>query len=65
MNTFNAILSTVLVLLLITWAVLSAVKTPDVEFSYASKQCVAVIYYDGSKGDCANIPEKYNRVWVK
>ena len=36
---------------------------PDVIYSYSTKQCKEVIYADGTKGDCNNIPKKYNFYW--
>lgn len=42
-----------------------ATSTPDVVFSYSTKQCVKVINADGSAGDCKHLPEKYNHIWGK
>lgn len=42
-----------------------ALNTPEVEFSWESKQCVRVVYMDGSTADCKVLPRKYDRVWVK
>jgi hypothetical protein len=44
---------------------LQALSTPDVEFSYSSKQCMAVINTDNRDYSCNNLPSKYNRIWVK
>ena len=41
----------------------NAMNTPDVIYSYSTKQCKEVIYADGTKGDCDNLPEKYNFYW--
>lgn len=41
------------------------IMTPDVEFSYSTKQCVRVILADESEGRCGALPTKYNKVWVK
>lgn len=45
------------------WAFIIATDTPDVIYSYSSKKCVKVIYPDGTEGDCANLPRKFNHVW--
>lgn len=37
---------------------------PDVYWSTSSDRCVKVMH-DGIEMDCSNLPEKYNRVWVK
>lgn len=38
-------------------------STPDVIFSYSTKQCVRVEMPDGTRGNCANLPKKYNHIW--
>lgn len=67
MNTvINFVLSTVAVLgfpAVIVWMFVQATDTPDVIFSYSSKQCVRVDYPDGSHGDCSKLPEKFNHIW--
>lgn len=67
MNTIiNFVLSTVAVLgfpAVIVWMFIQATDTPDVIFSYSSKQCVRVDYPDGSHGDCSKLPEKFNHIW--
>lgn len=69
MNTvINFVLSTVAVLgfpAVIVWMFVQATDTPDVIFSYSSKQCVRVDYPDGTHGDCNNLPSKFNFVWGK
>ena len=62
----NFVLSTVAVLgfpAVIVWMFIQATDTPDVIFSYSSKQCVRVDYPDGSHGDCSKLPEKFNHIW--
>lgn len=64
----NAIFMTVLVLALLvisTVALCRALDTPEVEFSWETKQCVRVVYMDGRITDCSVLPKKYDRVWVK
>lgn len=67
MNTLiNFVLSTVAVLgfpAVIVWMFIQATDTPDVVFSYSSKQCVRVDYPDGTHGDCSKLPKKFNFIW--
>lgn len=67
MNTvINFVLSTVAVLgfpAVIVWMFIQATDTPDVIFSYSSKQCVRVDYPDGTHGDCSKLPKKFNFIW--
>ena len=67
MNTvINFVLSTVAVLgfpAVIVWMFVQATDTPDVIFSYSSKQCVRVDYPDGTHGDCSKLPKKFNHIW--
>ena len=69
MNTIiNFVLSTVAVLgfpAVIVWMFIQATDTPDVIFSYSSKECVRVDYPDGSHGDCSKLPKKFNFIWGK
>lgn len=36
---------------------------PDVIFSYSTGKCVRVDLPDGRRGDCSQLPEKYNHYW--
>lgn len=67
MNTIiNFVLSTVAVMgfpAVIVWMFIQATDTPDVIFSYSSKQCVRVDYPDGTHGDCSKLPRKFNHIW--
>lgn len=67
MNTLiNFVLSTVAVLgfpAVIVWMFVQATDTPDVIFSYSSKECVRVDYPDGTHGDCSKLPKKFNFIW--
>ena len=67
MNTvLNFVLSTVAVLgfpAVVVWMFIQATDTPDVIFSYSSKQCVRVDYPDGTHGDCSKLPKKFNFIW--
>lgn len=67
MNTvINFVLSAVAALgfpAVIVWMFIQATDTPDVIFSYSSKQCVRVDYPDGSHGDCSKLPKKFNHIW--
>lgn len=53
------------ILSLCTVALCKALNTPEVEFSYSTKQCVRVVYMNGTITDCSKLPEKYDRVWVR
>lgn len=62
----NFVLSAVAVLgfpAVIVWMFIQATDTPDVIFSYSSKQCVRVDYPDGTHGDCSKLPKKFNFIW--
>ena len=50
----------------LAFAMSSAMAIPDVQFSYATGDCVKVVNYD-PKFDytCENYPEKFNFVWVE
>lgn len=37
-------------------------STPVVHFSWSTQQCVEVVFGEGT---CDNLPEKFERVWVK
>ncbi len=37
---------------------------PDVYWSESENRCVKVMY-DGVESDCSELPEQYNRVWVR
>ena len=67
MNTLiNFVLSTVAVLgfpAVIVWMFVQATDTPDVIFSYSSKECVRVDYPDGTHGDCSKLPKRFNFIW--
>ena len=45
------------------WAFIVATDTPDVIYSYSSKQCIKVVYPDGTEGSCDKLPVKFNHVW--
>lgn len=65
-SVINFVLSAVAVLgfpAVIVWMFVQATDTPDVIFSYSSKQCVRVDYPDGSHGDCSKLPKKFNFIW--
>lgn len=42
-----------------------ALGTPEVEYSWSTKQCVRVVYMDGTFGSCDKLPSKFDKVWVK
>lgn len=59
------IIGVILLLTMFCADVYLILETPDVEFSWETKQCVQVIYGDGTTGTCDNLPSRYNHVWVK
>lgn len=64
----NTVFMTVLVLALLvisTVALCRALDTPEVEFSWETKQCVRVVYMNGRITDCSVLPDRYDHVWVK
>ena len=66
-NTFNNILlfvGVVLLLVAIACAVKAAMDLPLVEISNSTGKCVSVHTPNGP-GDCAHLPEKYEKVAVR
>ena len=49
---------------LIVFGIESYFSTPVVYWSTSSNECVKVIY-DGIETGCNELPEKYERIWVK
>ena len=43
--------------------IIRALSVPVVEWSWTRKECVSV--EPSSAGDCENLPERYDRVWVR
>lgn len=65
LNTVFMIVLVLALLVISTVALCRALDTPEVEFSWETKQCVRVVYMDGRITDCSVLPKKYDRVWVK
>ena len=65
LNFLGALVAVITIMTLCTVALCKALNTPEVEFSWETKQCVRVVYMDGTITDCSKLPEKYDRVWVK
>lgn len=57
------IIFSVVAVILFTVALDSFLGQHEVIFSYTTKQCVKVIYADGSVGDCSKLPENYIFTW--
>lgn len=49
----------------IMYMILEALDTPEVEFSWSTKQCKQVVYMNGEITDCSILPKKYDLVWVE
>lgn len=60
-----AIGAVMFVIAIFSTALSMALNTPEVEYSWSTKQCVRVVYMDGRTADCKVLPKKYDRVWVK
>lgn len=54
----------VVLTLLVGYGLYSYFSTPVVYWSHSQNKCVRVIQ-DGVEYDCSNLPDKYERVWVK
>lgn len=50
---------------ILSWIMFNSLNTPEVEVSWTTKQCIRVVYMDGTTDTCDNKPEKYDIVWVK
>lgn len=50
---------------IVIYLLLRALDTPEVEFSWSTKQCVRVVYMDGKTTNCDVLPDKYDIVWRK
>jgi len=50
---------------IVIYLILRALDTPEVEFSWSTKQCVRVVYMDGKTTNCDVLPDRYDIVWGK
>lgn len=71
-NMINSVLKGILIgsLCLLVWGIviyliLRALDTPEVEYSWSTKQCVRVVYMDGKTTNCDVLPDRFDKVWVK
>ena len=55
----------ILIVAILSWIMFNSLNTPEVEVSWTTKQCIRVVYMDGTTDTCDNKPEKYDIVWVK
>ena len=55
----------ILAVAILSWIMFNSLNTPEVEISWSTKQCIRVVYMDGTTDTCDNKPEKYDIVWVK
>ena len=55
----------ILAVAILSWIMFNSLNTPEVEVSWTTKQCIRVVYMDGTTDTCDNKPEKYDIVWVK
>lgn len=49
----------------IGYALHQAINTPVVHFSWSTKECVRVLGPEGHPYSCENLPDSYERVWVR
>lgn len=68
----NSVLKGILIgsLCLLVWGIviyliLRALDTPEVEYSWSTKQCVRVVYMNGKTANCDVLPDRFDKVWVK
>ena len=68
----NSVLNGILIgsLCLLVWGIviyliLRALDTPEVEYSWSTKQCVRVVYMNGKTTNCDVLPDRFDKVWVK
>lgn len=55
----------ILAVAILSWIMFNSLNTPEVEVSWSTKQCIRVVYMDGTTDTCDNKPEKYDIVWVR
>ena len=60
-----AIGAVMFVIAIFSTALHTALNTPEVEYSWSTKQCVRVVYMDGRTTDCKVLPKRFDKVWVK
>ena len=60
-----AIGAVMFVIAIFSTALSTALNTPEVEYSWSTKQCVRVVYMDGRTTDCKVLPKRFDKVWVK
>ena len=50
---------------IVIYLILRALDTPEVEFSWSTKECKKVVYMDGTITNCDVLPDRYDIVWGK
>ena len=60
-----AIGAVMFVIAIFSTALSTALNTPEVEYSWSTKQCVRVVYMDGRTKDCKVLQKRFDKVWVK
>jgi len=61
---FSGLFWIVAIIILIIYGINAWIDIPQVHWSTSKNECVKVIY-DGIEWDCSELPEKYERIWVK
>lgn len=65
MKNVGAVLGAFLFFGALAWAINTALKMPDVYFSYSTGECVEVVNYSGTNYTCENLPVKFHHYWVE
>ena len=50
---------------IVIYLILRALDTPEVEYSWSTKQCVRIVYMNGKTTNCDVLPDRFDKVWVK
>jgi len=61
---FSELLLAAIIIFFFLWAVRIYFDIPIVLWSASKNQCVKIMY-DGEEIDCSELPERYERIWVK
>lgn len=57
--------ATAVTLVVLAYAMTTALALPDVHVSYDSRECVRVVNYTEQQFSCENLPTRANHVWVQ
>lgn len=57
--------ATAVTLVVLAYAMTTALALPDVHVSHDSRECVRVVNYTEQQFSCENLPTRFNHVWVQ